>query len=139
MDAVKSIRIPSSSEDIYETYYYLNLYEYYENVQKFKKPKTIIKILKKYNDIWNLNQEILRRFTDLEVEDLDFPEEKCENVSLSDAYKLKLKWENYFFVMLRIPRIEENESFKEFFNLNRLGLDYKFSRGELEIFDFSLN
>lgn len=37
-----------------------------------------------------------------------------------DPKERKQTWENFFFNLLKLPQIEENESFREFFNLNRV-------------------
>ena len=45
-------------------------------------------------------------------------------------------WDEYWKKVLEIGRIEENESFKEFFFLDRLGERFQYYRKEEEEFDF---
>lgn len=61
---------------------------------------------------------------------LDMEEEKNLNEN-------KLKWDTYLEAILNLPRIEDNESFKEFFCLHRLGYNFQYYRNAIEVLDFS--
>ena len=54
-----------------------------------------------------------------------------------NAEEMKRQWDEYFYRLMKIPKIEQNESFRDFFNLNRLGASFEFTRGESEVFDFT--
>ena len=142
VDAIKSVRIESSTEDLFENYYWINLIEYYENPNsKFnQRAKTIIKLIKKYNDLVYFKDCIIRRFGSLETSSNTFHLEEYETMTFEQAVATKKKLELFFMNVLKIAQIEECQFFEEFFNLNRLGLNLNFrEKGELEIFDFTLS
>lgn len=92
-------------------------------------------MVKNYDELENFNDVIISSYTDLEENSLKLP----PDVSLNnyDSTEMKKKWDDYFYFLLKIPKIEQNESFRDFFNLNRLGVTFEFTRGDSEIFDFT--
>jgi hypothetical protein len=144
IEAIKGVKIDSSSGALFENYYCLNLIEYYENPNTIAKnnlrAKTIIKLIKKFSDIVYFKGCILRRFGSLETANIRFPLEEYEFLSYEKAKLVKKTLEEFFLQVLKIAQIEECEFFEEFFNLNRLGLNLNYrEKGELEIFDFTLS
>lgn len=142
VEAIKGVKIESSAGDLFENYYWLNLIEYYENpINKFnQRTKTIIKLIKKYNDLLYFNDCIIRRFGSLETSSNSFRLEEYESMTVEQSLATKKKLEIFFMNVLKIAQIEECQFFEEFFNLNRLGLNLNFrEKGELEIFDFTLS
>lgn len=51
--------------------------------------------------------------------------------------QIKVAWDSYFENIRNLPRIEENESFKEFFCLHRLGYNFEKLRDTIEVLDFT--
>ena len=103
----------------------MNLEEFYETNSNEYKLRTVVKVKKVYNDFNNLYKNIWSIYRDIQDVNIPaLPPQKLvvHGVTKFDPKERKQTWENFFFKLLRIPRIEENESFKEFFNLNKLDL-----------------
>lgn len=123
-------------------HYFLNLEEYYDPAsqnQQFKL-KTVIKVKKRYHDFSNLYKDIWAIYRD--IHDICIPSLPAQKlvvhgVTKFDPKERKQTWEGFFFNLLRIPRIEENESFKEFFNLQKIEDRPKYLREEKEVHDFT--
>ena len=92
-------------------------------------------MVKKYEDFKMINEIIWATYKDIDDNVMILPPD-VENKQFNSE-EMKRKWDDYFYHLLRIPKIEQNESFRDFFNLNRLGTSFEFTRGESEIFDFT--
>ena len=92
-------------------------------------------MVKKYNDFKALNQILRTTYQELDDNLWNLPPDVENKKFIAD--EMKKKWDDYFFYLLKIPKIEQNESFRDFFNLNRLGPSFEFVRGESEVFDFT--
>lgn len=121
-------------------HYFLNLEEFYDQIDNEFKLRTIVKVKKVYNDFKNLYKNIwsiYRDIHDVNIPSLPVQKLVVHGVTKFDPKERKHTWETFFFNLLRIPRIEENESFREFFNLNKLEMGSKYYREEKEIHDFT--
>ena len=121
-------------------HYYLNLEEFYEPNESEFRLRTVIRVKKRYDDFNNLYKNIWAIYRDIfDVNIPSLPAQKLvvHGVTKFDPKERKQTWETFFFNLLRIPRIEENESFKEFFNLNKLESASKYYRDEKEVHDFT--
>lgn len=122
-------------KELFIIYYYFIL----EECDAFNKIKTQIKMVKKYCDFKLFNQLIWTKYNEYDVNIPKLPTEIDNYKQDYDPKLMKKKWDLYFTNLLKIPRIEQNETFLEFFNLNRLGIDFKYNRkvNETEYFDFT--
>lgn len=117
--------------------YLINLEEYVEKTKGKLKNRTLIKMVKKYTELQNFNHILLSSYPDIDENQLNLPPESNMETFETKSEEIKKKWDDYFYYMLKIPKIEQNESFRDFFNLNRLGVSFEFTRGDSEIFDFT--
>ena len=124
-------------------HYFLNLEEFYEptpgNTPEFKL-RTVIKVKKRYDDFATLYKNIWSIYRDIhDVNIPSLPTQKLvvHGVTKFDPKERKQTWETFFFNLLRIPRIEENESFKEFFCLNRLRGNFEWDRKKNEEYNWT--
>ena len=118
-----------------ELLYYINLEEFAELARGKFKTRTLIKMVKKYQDFKILNDILWATYKDFDENIVNLPPD-LENKNF-DPEEMKKKWDDYFYHLMKIPKIEQNESFRDFFNLNRLGPSFEFTRGESEVFDFT--
>lgn len=118
-----------------ELHYYITLEEFVEKARGKFKTRTLIKMVKKYSDFKALNQILKVTYQEIDDNFWNLPPD-VENKKFI-AEEMKKKWDDYFFYLLKIPKIEQNESFRDFFNLNRLGPSFEFVRGDSEVFDFT--
>ena len=137
------IEINSEGKKESIVHYFLNLEEFYEptpgNTPEFKQ-RTVIKVKKRYDDFATLYKNIWSIYRDIhDVNIPSLPTQKLvvHGVTKFDPKERKQTWETFFFNLLRIPRIEENESFKEFFHLPKLEMGPKYYREEKETHDFT--
>ena len=126
------MRSPLSGKELH---YYITLEEFTEKIRGKFKTRTLIKMVKKYNDFKALNQILRTTYQELDDNFWNLPPDVENNKFVADD--MKKKWDDYFFYLLKIPKIEQNESFRDFFNLNRLGPSFEFVRGESEVLDFT--
>jgi len=123
-------------------HYFLNLEEFYEPtvVSPDCKLRTVVKVKKRYDEFSDLYKNIWSIYRDIhDVNIPSLPAQKLvvHGVTKFDPKERKQTWETFFFNLLRIPRIEENESFKEFFNLQKIEMGTNYYRDEKEIHDFT--
>lgn len=119
--------------------YYLNFEEYYEQDNQLR-VKTLIKIGKQYPDFSKLHQNIWKVYRDLNVPIPILPAQKLivGAVTKFDPYERKSTWEGFFFNLLKLPRIEENENFQTFFNIDRIEKELENRRSnEKKVFDWT--
>lgn len=117
--------------------YFINLEEFIEKTKGKLKNRTLIKMVKKYAELQNFNNILFSTYPDIDENQLNLPPESNMETFETNSEEIKKKWDDYFYYMLKIPKIEQNESFRDFFNLNRLGVSFEFTRGDSEIFDFT--
>lgn len=121
-------------------HYFLNLEEFYEPKNNEFLLKTVVKVKKVYHDFENLFKktwDIYRDISDINIPTLPAQKLVVHGVTKFDPKERKQTWETFFFNLLRIPRIEENEFFKEFFNLDKLDKGQNYYRSEKETHDFT--
>ena len=130
---VKVLHYYTRNEEIC-IYYYINLEEAFENSDE---NKTLIKMVKQYKDFICLTRLINNLHCNFGYQEINLP------LPITNEYDVtpstKENWDEYLEQIRMSPRIEENESFKEFFCLNRIGDRFKYQRkvDEIEIFDFT--
>lgn len=142
---VKSTQKPqeelvSSGKNESSVYYFLNLEEFYEPVSNDFKLKTVVKVKKVYNDFESLHKStwaIYRDIYDVMIPQLPSQKLVVHGVTKFDPKERKQTWDSFFFYLLKIPRIEENEFFKQFFNLEKIEKGNKYYRDEKETHDFT--
>ncbi len=129
----------SSAKSESTVHYFLNLEEFYEPNPDYKL-RTVVRVSKRYDDFNELYKNIWSIYRD--IHDVNIPALPAQKlvvhgVTKFDPKERKQTWETFFFNLLRIPRIEENESFKDFFNLSKLEMGPKYYREEKETHDFT--
>lgn len=135
LKALKGVKTTNLSNGVEEflLYHYIDLEEYDENWNKIK---THIKMVKQYKDFMNFTCILNNLHSNLGFLFIKLPAaiKICPDMNFEE---IKEKWDNYLEEIRISPRIEDNESFKEFFCLNRLGNQFQYYRDIVEILDFT--
>lgn len=129
---VKIINRFNGGEELFN-FYYIDLEEFFE---KSIKIRTQIKMVKKYRDFLDFNHIINNLHLNFGQPIINLPDSIKSNEE-NDYEFIKEKWSHYFKEIAMSPRVEENESFKEFFCLNRLGDNFQYHRNKVESLDFT--
>ena len=104
--------------------------------------RTLIKVTKQYKDFLSLthlvnnpNQINICVSSNLNQK-IEIPSniESGDSISLQSA---KLEWDDYFESLRNSPRIEENESFKDFFCINLLRSNFEWDRKKNEEYNYT--
>lgn len=138
--SAKNLKTLKNDNFLFFVYGFL-LEERWENLWE---PRTTIKFTSSYKEIKNMHEIIcnLGQNFDRFQEEAALPEDLEESeIGRYDEPKyrgIKQKWEEYFGKVLKIPGIEENESFKSFCCLDRLESGWEFNRPDIENLDFSM-
>ena len=97
--------------------------------------RTLIKVTKQYKDFASLTDLVNNLDSNLNQK-IELP----PNIKSGESYVLqsaKIEWDDYFESLRNSPRIEENESFKEFFCLNRLRGNFEWDRKKNEEYNWT--
>jgi len=84
----------------------------------------------------NLTELVNILISNLGFQEIDLPSE----ILFGDSFALKaakIEWDAYFERLRNSPRIEENESFKEFFCLNLLRSNFQYDRKKYEEYNWT--
>ena len=85
--------------------YYINLEEYLQKSNREFKTRTLIKMVKKYQDFKALNQILWATYKDIDDNVMTLPPDIVD--SEFNANEMKRKWDDYFYHLLKIPKIEQ--------------------------------
>ena len=115
------------------SYYFVNLEELFDNSDIIR---TQIKIVKEYKDFLAFNSIINQLPCNFGCDEINLPINFKLDEKL-DFTRMKKQWDEYLEIIRNLPRIEENQSFKEFFCLHRLKNNFQYQREPEEIIDFT--
>lgn len=139
---ISAINVKNKKNENFLFFVYCFLLE--ERWENLWEPRTTIKFTRNYEEIKNMHKIIcnLGQNFDMFQDEATVPEDLKESeIGLYDEPKyrrIKEKWEEYFEKVLKIPGIEENESFKCFCCLDRLKSGWEFNRLDIENLDYSM-
>ena len=99
--------------------------------------RTVIKLSKNYTELEEFDIIIRTNFENEYLPEL--PEDVTDEGATFQAKKETRKlWEEYFSYMINIPLIEENQTFKEFFHLDKARNKYMYDSEKKETFKLDL-
>ena len=98
--------------------------------------RTVIKLSKNYKELEEFNKIIMKNFENEFLPDL--PDDFWEDGSLKIRGEARKLWEEYFLNLINIPMIEENQTFKEFFHLDKARNRYMYDSDKKETFRLDL-
>lgn len=117
-----------------ERNYFFNLEEY--EGYGCNNIRTVIKLSKNYKELEEFHKIIKKNFENEYL--IDLPEDVKEEGSLPNKESLKKLWEDYFVHLLMIPTVEENQTLKEFFHLDKARNRYMNDSERKETFKLDL-
>jgi len=135
IEGVKNLNLFNGNEENC-VFYYINLEEFFENSYEIR---TLIKIVKQYKDFENFNCLINNLHSNMGYREIQLP----MPINIEEKFRepiepiVKELWDNYLEQMRMSPIIEDNESFKEFFCLNRLANNFQYHRESQVALDFT--
>lgn len=116
-----------------EKNYFLDLQEMeFSGSPHFNTIRTVIKLSKNYKELEEFDRIIRKNFENDDLPDLPDDDED------GNETKKKKKWEEYFTHLIGIRMIEENQTFKDFFHLDRARNRYMYDSDKKETFKLDL-
>lgn len=119
-----------------ERNYLIKLEEIEPYIMPTKRIRTEIKMSRNYRELEEFHKIIKKIFENDYLPDL--PEDIQEEKIVLSKENMR-KWEDYFIYLLNIPMIEENQTFKEFFYLDKARNKYMYDSNQKETFKLDLS